>query len=97
MASKEKLADQIRANVSRASEGEKKNKGKGTGLPKSASSNSYVAPHRHCLICHVPIVVKRDPPLCGDSKCPRNGRIENDSGNAGISCSMSHRASWCWR
>lgn len=69
MASKEKLADQIRANVSRASEGEKKNKGKGTGLPKSASSNSYVAPHRHCLICHVPIVVKRDPPLCGDSKC----------------------------
>jgi len=69
MADKQKLADQIRSNVEMAKEGEKKRKGGKTGLPKSASSNAYVALHRHCTICQCPIAQKRDPPVCGDSKC----------------------------
>ena len=69
MASKEKLADQIRANVARAGEGETKKRARGTGLPKSSSSSSYVAPHRHCAICQTPIKLKRDPPVCGETKC----------------------------
>ncbi|HJM67917.1 MAG TPA: DUF2116 family Zn-ribbon domain-containing protein [Candidatus Thalassarchaeaceae archaeon] len=69
MADKQKLADQIRSNAEMAKEGEKKRKGSKTGLPKSASSNAYVAPHRHCTICQCPIAQKRDPPVCGDSGC----------------------------
>ena len=69
MADKQKLADQIRSNVEMAKEGEKKRKGSKTGLPKSASSNAYVAPHRHCTICNCPISQKRDPPVCGEEKC----------------------------
>jgi len=69
MADKQKLADQIRSNVEMAKKGEKKRKGSKTGLPKSASSSSYVAPHRHCSVCNCPISLKRDPPICGDSKC----------------------------
>jgi predicted nucleic acid-binding Zn ribbon protein len=69
MANKQKLADQIRANVEISKAGEKKRKGGKTGLPKSASSNAYVAPHRHCTICQCPISLKRDPPVCGEKKC----------------------------
>ena len=69
MASKEKLADQIRANAEMAKKDVKKRKGGKTGLPKSASSNAYVAPHRHCTICQCPISLKRDPPICGEQKC----------------------------
>jgi len=69
MGSKQKLADQIRANAEKAKDGEKKKKGGKTGLPKSSSSNSYVAPHRHCAICQCPIALKRDPPVCGTTKC----------------------------
>ena len=69
MSSKEKLADQIRANVARAGENETKKRTKGTGLPKSASSSAYVAPHRHCTVCQIPIKLKRDPPICGEKKC----------------------------
>ncbi|MDP6899749.1 MAG: DUF2116 family Zn-ribbon domain-containing protein [Candidatus Thalassarchaeaceae archaeon] len=69
MGNKEKLADQIRSNVALASDTEKKRKGKGTGLPKSASSSSYVAPHRHCVVCHTPISIKHEPPICGEKKC----------------------------
>ncbi|MDP6906341.1 MAG: DUF2116 family Zn-ribbon domain-containing protein [Candidatus Thalassarchaeaceae archaeon] len=71
---KEKLADQIRANVVRSKEGESKKK-QGTGLPKSPNSSAYVAPHRHCTICHTPIKLKRDPPICGDGGC--NDEYEN--------------------
>lgn len=66
MAGKAKLADQIRANVEKA-DGAKKRKG--TGLPKSAASSAYVAPHRHCTVCQVPISLKKDPPVCGADKC----------------------------
>ena len=69
MANKQKLADQIRSNVELSKESEKKRKGGKTGLPKSASSNAYVAPHRHCAICQCPIAQERDPPVCGVSKC----------------------------
>ena len=69
MANKEKLADQIRANAEMAKRGEQKRKGGKTGLPKSASSNAYVAPHRHCTVCQCPISLKRDPPICGEQKC----------------------------
>ena len=69
MASKEKLADQIRANAELAKKEGKKRKGGKTGLPKSASSNAYVAPHRHCTICQCPISLNRDPPICGEQKC----------------------------
>ena len=69
MAAKQKLADQIRANAEMAKDGEKKRKGGKTGLPKSASSSAYVAPHRHCTICQCPISLKRDPPICGETKC----------------------------
>jgi len=69
MAAKQKLADQIRANAEMAKDGEKKRKGGKTGLPKSASSSAYVAPHRHCTICQCPISLKRDPAVCGTTKC----------------------------
>ena len=69
MAAKQKLADQIRANAEMAKDGEKKRKGGKTGLPKSASSSAYVAPHRHCTICQCPISLKRDPTVCGNSEC----------------------------
>ena len=69
MANKQKLADQIRSNVEMAKEGEKKRKGGMTGLPKSASSNAYVTPHRHCSVCNCPIALKREPPICGEVKC----------------------------
>ena len=69
MANKQKLADQIRSNVEISKAGEKKRKGGKTGLPKSASSNAYVAPHRHCAICQSPIALNRDPPICGEVKC----------------------------
>jgi predicted nucleic acid-binding Zn ribbon protein len=69
MAAKQKLADQIRANAEMVKDGEKKRKGGKTGLPKSASSSAYVAPHRHCTICQCPISLKRDPTVCGNSKC----------------------------
>ena len=69
MGAKQKLADQIRSNAEMAKEGEKKRKGGKTGLPKSASSNAYVAPHRHCAICQCPISLNRDPPVCGEEKC----------------------------
>ena len=69
MANKEKLADQIRANAEMAKKGEKKRKGVKTGLPKSASSSAYVAPHGHCTICQCPISLNRDPPSCGETKC----------------------------
>ncbi|MDE0707953.1 MAG: DUF2116 family Zn-ribbon domain-containing protein [Candidatus Poseidoniales archaeon] len=69
MAKKQKLADQIRTNVEISKAGEKKRRGGKTGLPKSASSSAYVAPHRHCAICQCPVALKREPPVCGDSKC----------------------------
>ena len=69
MANKQKLADQIRSNVEISKAGEKKRKGGKTGLPKSASSSSYVAPHRHCAICQTPVALSRDPPVCGEVKC----------------------------
>ena len=69
MANKQKLADQIRANAESSKAGEKKKKGGKTGLPKSASSNAYVAPHRHCVICQCPIALNRDPAICGEEKC----------------------------
>ena len=69
MANKQKLADQIRANVESSKAGEKKKKGGKTGLPKSASSNAYVAPHRQCVICQCPIALNRDPAICGETKC----------------------------
>ncbi len=69
MVPKQKLADQIRANAEMAKDGEKKRKGGKTGLPKSPSSSAYVAPHRHCTICQCPISLKRDPTVCGNSKC----------------------------
>ena len=69
MSSKEKLADQIRANVARAGESESKKRPTGTGLPKSSNSSAYVAPHRHCTVCQIPIKLKRDPPVCGEKKC----------------------------
>ena len=69
MANKQKLADQIRANSEMAKGEEKKRKGGKTGLPKSANSKAYVAPHRHCAICNQPISMTRDPAVCGESKC----------------------------
>ena len=69
MADKQKLADQIRANVESSKSSDKKRKGSKTGLPKSASSNAYVPLHRHCTICQCPISLKRDPPICGETKC----------------------------
>ena len=69
MANKQKLADQIRANVESSKVGEKKKRGGKTGLPKSASSNAYVAPHRHCVICQCPIALNSDPAICGEEKC----------------------------
>ena len=69
MANKQKLADQIRANAESSKAGEKKKKGGKTGLPKSASSSAYVAPHRHCVICQCPIALNRDPAICGEEKC----------------------------
>ncbi|MBN16679.1 MAG: hypothetical protein CMB37_00770 [Euryarchaeota archaeon] len=69
MVNKQKLADRIRDNAQHADNTDKKRKGSKTGLPKSSSSNSYVAPHRHCLVCQIPIALKRDPSICGEGSC----------------------------
>jgi len=65
---KQKLADRIRENSQHA---DKKRKGSKTGLPKSSSSNAYVALHRHCIVCQTPIAIKRDPAICGEENCEK--------------------------
>ena len=41
----------------------------GPVLTKNPLSKNYVAPHRHCNICHAPVHMDKNPPLCGAEKC----------------------------
>ena len=41
----------------------------GPQLTKNPQSRNYVAAHRHCNICHAPVHMEKDPPLCDSEKC----------------------------
>ena len=41
----------------------------GPVLTQNPLSKNYVAQHRHCNICHAPVHMDKDPPLCGSEKC----------------------------
>jgi predicted nucleic acid-binding Zn ribbon protein len=64
MVSKEKLKKQVSKTADAMKTGVKKAAGKGR--------NKSVPPHRHCRICHVPIDLKRDPPICGEENCAKD-------------------------
>ncbi|MBO58439.1 MAG: hypothetical protein CMA77_05540 [Euryarchaeota archaeon] len=38
-------------------------------LSINPKSSKYVAPHRHCVICYIPIAIESEPPICTDSSC----------------------------
>ena len=48
---------------------DKKEAESGPVLTKNPLSKNYVAPHRHCNICHAPVHMDKNPPLCGAEKC----------------------------
>ena len=68
MVSKEKLKQKVEKTANAL-----KGAGKKVVSNKKSSSgkgrNKAVQPHRHCRMCHVPIDLKRDPPICGEQKC----------------------------
>ena len=68
MVSKEKLKQQVEKTANalkgagkKISSKKKMNSGKGR--------NKAVQPHRHCRMCHIPIDIKREPPICAEQKC----------------------------
>ena len=63
MVSKEKLKKQVGKTADAMKSGVKKASGQGR--------NKSVPPHRHCRMCHIPIEMKRDPPICGDDNCAK--------------------------
>jgi predicted nucleic acid-binding Zn ribbon protein len=67
MVSKEKLKKQVEKTANalkgagkKISSNQKMNSGKG---------RNTVQPHRHCRMCHIPIDIKREPPICVEQKC----------------------------
>ena len=71
MVSKEKMKQKLEKTAENLKQTVKKSGGKGR--------SKGVAPHRHCRICHVPIDLKRDPPICGDEECAKgNARNEKN-------------------
>ena len=65
MVSKEKLKQKVEKTATALKGGAKK-------MSSGKGRNKSVLPHRHCRICHVPIDLKRDPPICGEKKCEEN-------------------------
>ena len=57
----EKTATALKGVGKKVSSTKKSSSGKGR--------SKAVQPHRHCRMCHVPIDLKRDPPICGEQKC----------------------------
>ncbi|MBC8437670.1 MAG: DUF2116 family Zn-ribbon domain-containing protein [Euryarchaeota archaeon] len=38
-------------------------------ISDNPKSSKYVAPHRHCVICHTPVPLEADPAHCGAEEC----------------------------
>jgi predicted nucleic acid-binding Zn ribbon protein len=68
MVSKEKLKQQVEKTAT-ALKGAGKNIRSNKKTSSGKGRNKAVHPHRHCRMCHVPIDLKREPPICGEQKC----------------------------
>ncbi len=40
-----------------------------SGVAKRAKKLTGVQPHRHCRMCHTPINLKVEPPICNSAEC----------------------------
>ena len=75
MVSKEKLKKQVEKTANalkgvgkKISSNKKMNSGKERNKDSGKGRNT-VQPHRHCRMCHIPIDIKREPPICVEQKC----------------------------
>ncbi len=64
-----RMEDRLKKAIAKTAEGAKK---KVKELSMNPKSSKYVAPHRHCVICYIPIPLESEPPICSDDSCSEN-------------------------
>ena len=64
-----RMEERLKKAIAKTAEGAKK---KVKELSMNPKSSKYVAPHRHCVICYIPIPLESAPPICSDDSCSEN-------------------------